>query len=169
MSATDTLLGLLPATTRANLMLRAFGVVKIPLLGFVSPRITHIDNRTVVVRIPLNWRTRNHLGSMYFGVLAAGADTAGGFLAVQRIQDQKARVDLVFKDFRAWFLRRATGDVDFRCDVGAEIGDLVDAAIISGERHEMVVPVLATVPSEDPNTPVARFELTLSLRRREQK
>lgn len=169
MSATDELLALLPAVTRANLVLRAFGALKIPLLGFVSPRITHVDDRTVVVRIPLNWRTRNHLGSMYFGVLAAGADTAGGFLAVQRIQDRKARVDLVFKDFRAEFLRRATGDVDFRCDAGERIGALVDEAIRTGERVETVVPVVATVPSENPDQPVARFELTLSLRRRDRK
>jgi acyl-coenzyme A thioesterase PaaI-like protein len=169
MSTTDTLLGLLPAVTRANLLLRAFGAAKIPMLGFVGPRILHIDDRSVVIRIPLNWRTRNHLGSMYFGVLAAGADTAGGFLAVQRIHDKKARVDLVFKDFRAEFLRRATGDVDFRCDVGAEIGALVDAAIASDSRHELVVPIVATVPSEDPDVPVARFELTLSLRQRKRR
>lgn len=169
MSATDTLLGLLPDVTRANLMLRAFGVAKIPMLGFMGPRIMEINDRFVVIRIPLNWRTRNHLGSMYFGVLAAGADTAGGFLAVQRIHDKKAPVDMVFKDFRADFLRRATGDVDFRCNVGAEIGALVDAAITTDVRHELVVPIVATVPSEDPDTPVARFELTLSMRQRKRK
>jgi len=164
-AVTDTVLGLLPPLARANLLMRAFGTAKIPMLGFVSPRITRIDDRTVVVRIPLNWRTRNHLHSMYFGVLAAGADTAGGFLAVRRIQASGARVQLVFKEFRAQFLRRATGDVEFRCDEGEAIAALVDAAIATGGRQEMVVPVVATVPSEDPDRPVAQFELTLSLRR----
>ncbi len=165
MAVTDTVLGLLPERARANLLMKAFGVAKIPLLGFVSPRIVRVDDRTVVVRIPLNWRTRNHLHSMYFGVLSAGADTAGGFLAIRRIQASGVKVHLVFKEFRARFLRRATGDVDFRCDAGEAIAALVDAAIATGERQEMVVPVVATVPSEDPDRPVAQFELTLSLRR----
>lgn len=167
MGRKDKLLGLLPDLARANLFLRMFGAAKIPMLGFVSPRVVRLDPRTVIVRIPLNWRTRNHLGSMYFGVLAAGADTAGGFLAVDHIRRSGARIDLVFKDFKAQFLRRATGDVDFRCDFGPQIAALVDAAVTTGERQELVVPVVATVPAEAPDVAVARFELTLSLRRRD--
>jgi acyl-coenzyme A thioesterase PaaI-like protein len=156
---------ILDARAKANLILRVFGATKIPLLGFVGPRIVRLDDMTVIVRIPLNWRTKNHLNSMYFGVLAAGADTAAGYLAVERIRAKGARVDLVFKDFRAEFLRRATGDVEFRCDMGAGIAELVDSAIRTGERRELVIPVVATVPSEDAERPVARFELTLSLKK----
>ncbi len=36
------------------------------------------------IRIPLGWRTRNHLGSMYFGALATGADLVGGLLVMEK-------------------------------------------------------------------------------------
>jgi hypothetical protein len=49
--------------------------------------------------------------------------------------------------------------------MGAGIAELVDSAIRTGERRELVIPVVATVPSEDAERPVARFELTLSLKK----
>lgn len=72
---------------------------------------------------------------------------------------------IFFKDLSADFHRRAEGDVHFSCDDGRAIADLVSRAAASGERVEMPVTVVATVPSLDPE-PVASFRLTLSLKRR---
>jgi acyl-coenzyme A thioesterase PaaI-like protein len=119
----------------------------------------------MVVRIPLRRRTRNHLGSMYFGVLCAGADCAGGALAMSLIRRQREPISLVFKDFNAEFLKRAEGDVDFCCTQGTEITELVLLAATSGERVERQIEVIATVPALS-NEPVARFKLTLSLKKR---
>jgi len=162
----NAVLGKLSAVSQANLFLRTFGITKIPMLAFVGPKIMSVNEQSVIVRIPFNWRTKNHLGSMYFGVLAAGADTAGAFMAMDAIWRSGRKIDLVFKDFKATFLRRATGDVDFRCTVGDQIGGLVQEAIATGDRHEMTVPVTAVVPSQDPEQLVATFELTLSIKRR---
>ena len=46
--------------------------------------------------MPLRRRTKNHLGSMYFGVLAVGADITGGFLAMEPIQESGRNITLNF-------------------------------------------------------------------------
>jgi hypothetical protein len=105
------------------------------------------------------------MGSMYFGALCIGADCAAGAFAMYLIKQQPANISLVFKDFNAEFLKRAEGCVDFCCSQGKEIAELVAQAAASDERVERQVEVIATVPSLS-DEPVARFKLTLSLKRR---
>jgi acyl-coenzyme A thioesterase PaaI-like protein len=103
---------------------------------------------------------------MYFGALAAGADCAGGLIAMRLIQEEGNQVALIFKDFQASFLKRAEGDVLFTCEEGLAIRELVQKALRSGEREEMSVRVKATVPPQFGQDPVAEFVLTLSLKRK---
>jgi hypothetical protein len=100
---------------------------------------------------------------MYFGVLAVGADITGGFLAMDPIQESGRKITLIFKDFKADFLKRPEGDVHFICRDGLAIKELVKTATNSGERHNYKLNIEATVPSLSPDV-VAKFELTLSLK-----
>ena len=149
---------------KMNLYLNFFGLTKIPLLWFCRPKIIRIDSKIVEIKIPLRRRTKNHLGSMYFGALSVGADITGGFLAMVCIQKSKSKVALIFKDFKADFLRRAEGDVHFKCNEGLEISNLVKKTIESGNRENMIVHIDAIVPSISSEEVVAKFELTLSLK-----
>ncbi|MDP6569840.1 MAG: DUF4442 domain-containing protein [Candidatus Marinimicrobia bacterium] len=155
--------GLISAETKATWQLKLFGLLKIPLIYFCKPKIIRIDDSGLEVRIKLTRRTRNHLNSMYFGVLSVGADVTGGFLAMIRIRESKSPVALIFKDFKADFLKRAEGDVHFACNDGNGITDLVNKAVQTGERQSMPVHITATVPSVS-DEPVAKFILTLSLK-----
>ena len=156
----------IPARMRDTFYLRAFGLLKVPVLLFISPSVLELNETRCVVRIPLNRRTRNHLHSMYFAVLAAGADVAGGLMAMRLIQEQGDQVSLVFKDFNAQFLKRAEGDTHFICEDGVAIRELVQKAITSGERENMTVHVKAMVPAQLGDEPVAEFKLTLSLKKK---
>ena len=150
-----------------TLRLRLWTFAKIPLLFFLRPSVVEATPRRTVVRIPLARRSRNHLGSMYFGALCAGADLAGALTAMRRIEASGRRVSLIFKDVTARFLRRAEGDVLFSCDDGDAIADLVARAIETGEREERPVRIVATVPEKLGAEPAAEFVLTLSLKRRD--
>jgi acyl-coenzyme A thioesterase PaaI-like protein len=152
-------------TALATLGLRLFGFARIPLMLYVRPSVKEISNQRVVVRIPLTRRTRNHLGSMYFGALGIGADCAVGALAMHLIKQQHVRASLIFRNFSAEFHQRAEGDVDFCCSQGNEIEYLVAQAAASDQRAEMAVDVIATVPDRG-DDPVASFRLTLSMKRR---
>jgi len=145
--------------------LRAFAFAKIPLLAWVRPTVVDFTAERCEIRIPLTRRTRNHLWSMYFGVLSTGADLAGAYMAMRQIQKSGHKVVFVFKDFHAEFLKRAEGDVHFICTQGRAMAALVQRAIDApGTRVEEAVEVIATVPSKLGDEPVARFELTISLK-----
>ena len=150
---------------KQTLSMRLMGWLKIPLLGSVRPSVVALDAEHCIVRIRLRRWTRNHLGSMYFGALAIGADCAGGLMAVELIRRRKAKVALIFKSFKAEFLKRPESDVYFICEEGARIGALVDRTLASGERHTDLISVQAAVRTPEGGfEPVARFELELSLK-----
>lgn len=155
---------------KANTMLAAFGLTKVPMIGYVRPKVVEASAERTVMRLPLGRRTRNHLGSMYFGALNVGADLAAGWAALSAIQAARSagapRIDFVFKSSSAEFLRRPDGHVHFTCTSGGAVRDLVDKAIATGERCELMVPVVATVPSRTGDEPVAQFELELSIKAR---
>jgi acyl-coenzyme A thioesterase PaaI-like protein len=153
---------------KANLGLKAFGFFKVPMIFWTGVSITELTDERCVVTIPLKRRNRNHLKSMYFGVLAVGADCAGGLLAFHWIRKIDPRVSLVFKDFRANFLRRPEGDVTFTSEDGARMRALVEKAAATGQRHHDTVTVIARCPDRSGDEPVAEFELTISLKSRRQ-
>lgn len=149
-----------------TLKVRALGLSQIPVLLFITPRVIENKGDRCIVEVPLNWRTKNHLGSMYFGVLAAGADLAGGLIAWSAIEKIDPRVKLIFKDFHADFLKRAESAVQFTCIQGPAIRDLVKRAAETGERVNLPVQIVATTPQVSGDEPVANFTLTLSLKRK---
>ncbi len=145
-------------------MLRLLSL-RIPSLLFLGPRVLELDDTGCAVEIPLGFRTRNHLGSMYLGVLCAGADLASGLNAARLIHARHRGVKLSFKDLHAEFLKRADGDVVFRSRDGELVRDAVARADASGERVTVPVQAVATVPDRHGDEPVARFTLGLSLKR----
>jgi acyl-coenzyme A thioesterase PaaI-like protein len=155
-----------PSTFRETLALRLWCWRHIPLLAWIRPSVVAMDGDRCILRVPLFRRTRNHLGSMYFGVLCSGADAAAALLGFRLLRERGSRISVIFKDARAEFLKRAEADVHFACEQGSEIRALLDRADASGERENLPVRVVATVPSRFGDEPVATFELTLSVKRR---
>tara|TARA_B100000959_G_C14898727_1_gene589926 strand:+ start:678 stop:1151 length:474 start_codon:yes stop_codon:yes gene_type:complete len=146
-----------------NRLIRLFGLTKVPMIWYCRPKVIEHTDEKIEIKIPLKRRTKNHLGSMYFGVLAVGADITGGFLAMDPIQESGRKIALIFKDFKADFLKRPEGDVHFICNDGLAIKELVDKVVNSTERHNYKLNIEAVVPSISSEV-VAKFELTLSLK-----
>jgi acyl-coenzyme A thioesterase PaaI-like protein len=147
-------------------LVRLLGL-RIPVLLFLGPKVLELDDEGCAVEIPLGWRSKNHVGSMYFGALCAGADLAGGLNAARLIYAKGHRkVVLVFADVKAEFLKRADGDVVFRSRDGRKVAEAVRQADATGERVTVPVEIVATVPKKYGDEPVARFTLGLSLKRK---
>lgn len=147
-----------------NCFVRFFAFMKIPLLWSLKPSILRVDKNHVVIKIPLRRFSKNHLNSMYFGALSAGADLVVGTKVVFRIFRSKERVDFAFKDFKAQFLKRAEDDVYFVCNEGEAIDALIDKTLQTGERESQTFSGYAVVPNINPNEKVMTFALTLSVR-----
>ncbi len=145
--------------------LRLFGLKNIPLLFVARPSVVSMSEDRCEAKIPLNYWTKNHLGCMYFGALAMGADLAGGLAAMELIKKSGKKINLIFKDFHADFLKRAEGDVHFICAEGKKIREAVKKAASGTERVNTPLHIIATTPSVSGDEPVAKFILTLSLKR----
>lgn len=142
-----------------------FGFFKVRLILMVRPRVLELNSERAEIMIPLNRRTRNHLHSMYFGVLCIGADIAGGLQLMPHFKEDFKKVSFIFKDFTAEFLKRPEADVHFICEDGVAINNMLQKAKQSGEREQITVQIIATTPTLLGNEPIARFQLTLSMKR----
>ena len=149
--------------TKTTRLIQLFGIMKVPMIWYCRPKVIEHTDEKIEIKIPLKRKTKNHLGSMYFGVLAVGADITGGFLAMDPIQESGRKINLIFKDFKADFLKRPEGDVHFTCNDGPAVKELVDRVSKSSDRHNFKLSIEATVPSISSEV-VAKFELTLSLK-----
>jgi len=152
---------------RETLSVRGWALRNVFLLFFVSPSIVELNDDRCEVVIPLNWRTRRRdIHAMYLGVLVMGADVAGGLIAFNLINRSQRTVSFLFKDVKGEFFKRAEDDVHFVCEEGSAIRDLVGRAMATGEREETTVHITATVPTKLGAEPVARFSLTLSVKKK---
>jgi acyl-coenzyme A thioesterase PaaI-like protein len=158
----------LPSNWQPTLRARFFGLLHAPLILFCAPSVPVLEKKRSVVKIPLGYRTRNHVGSMYFGALAVGADLAAGLLAQWHIEQSGGGIELLFKDFKADFRRRPTSAVFFTCEQGEAIEALVKEVKAVKERRNLPVVVVASIREQGSSDAieVATFELTLSLRAR---
>ncbi|MDX1447236.1 PaaI family thioesterase [Lishizhenia sp.] len=137
------------------------GVFKIPMLAFCKPKLISISEKEVTIGIRLRRRTKNHLGSMYFGALSVGADVSGGILAFYFAERYGLKISFAFKSFEAQFHKRAESDIQFYCSEGQKIKALVEKAKALGERQNEKVEILAKDKS---GTIVASFVLELSVK-----
>ncbi len=143
-----------------TLKIRLWAFFKVPLIFLLRPRVVELDDERVEVVIPLYHFTKNHWGSLYFAALAGGADVAGGLLAMKKVDERGLSIGLLFKDFKAKFIKRATNDTVFICEQGKAIDKLIDKVVETKERCHKKVKVNAYCEGEL----IGEFELTLSLK-----
>ena len=157
------------ALTKANWGLTFFAWRYIPLIGFCKPKIIRMDSTTLEVTMPHSWRTKNHLGSIYFGALAIGADLAGAFLVFSKASARGVNANFAFKDVQGQFLKRPEATVHFTSHDGDIIDAMIDESLASGERINKPVSVVVTCPSLHGDEPMATFTLTLSVKAKKRK
>jgi hypothetical protein len=152
-------------TVKMTAMVNGYSLLKIPLLAFITPRIVEVGETRAVIRVRLDWRTRNHLNVMYFGALSMGAELSVATKALSAISASGKKIDFIFKDFQAEFLKRADGHVHFVCEQGREIVQLIQRAASGQERQTQTFSGYAFVP-ERSDEPIMNYKLTLSLKQR---
>ncbi len=148
----------------ATFLLRSFGESLVPMINFCEPVVADLNDSSCTIVLPLNQKTKNHLGSMYFGALAVGADCAAGLLAMHHIQHCSQPISIVFKYSSAEYLKRPEGDVHFTCSDGDSVAQTVAAIVANPQRVTIPMHITATVPTLFGDEPVAKFVLGLSMK-----
>ena len=142
-------------------LLFLMGIFKIPLIGYVCPKLLEINDDSVKVKIRLRRKSRNHLNSMYFGALAVGADIAGGIHVFYYSEIMGKKVSFAFKGMKADFIKRAESDVTFESNQGQVLKAGILESIETGERVNKTILVTAF---DSNNEVVATFEMISSLK-----
>ena len=142
-------------------LLFLMGIFKIPLIGYVCPKLLEINDDSVKVKIRLRRKSRNHLKSLYFGALAVGADIAGGIHVFYYSEIMGKKVSFAFKGMKADFIKRAESDVTFESNQGQVIKAGILESIETGERVNKTILVTAF---DSNNEVVATFEMISSLK-----
>jgi len=137
------------------------GKVKIPMIGYLRPKLMILNDNKVVVRIALSRRSKNHLKSMYFGSLAVGADLAAGIHAFYFAENLGKKVNFAFKSMEGQFLKRAESDIWFHMNDGQLVKDIIEEAFETQERINKMVQVDAIDKNDEI---VAQFKMEISVR-----
>jgi acyl-coenzyme A thioesterase PaaI-like protein len=146
--------------------IRLWALFNVPMIAWLRPRVIEISGDKVEIALPLFRRSKNHLNSMYFGTLAAGADLAAGVVAVSEIQKSSSKFTFAFKSLKADFLKRAEAQTHFVCSTPKLVADLVKKAEASGTREELAIDITAYTPKLLGDEPVAKFTLVLSVKKK---
>lgn len=104
--------------------IKASSFLRVPLLFFCNPKVISL-NPSAKVKLPLNWFTKNHYRTMYFGALCMGAELSVALPLLNEMFVNKRKVNFIFKDFQSDFLKRADTNVIFEFDKVTELYDLV--------------------------------------------
>lgn len=150
--------------TRFKFFLWYFGHFKVAMIAYVRPRLIKLTDSDIIIRLPLNRRTRNHLHSMYFGALSVGADLAGGLHGFYHADLAKCKVSLVFKSFQAQFLVRPESDVYFVSTMGETVKAMIEESKNSGQRINKPISIKAYTNYATKPEVVADFILELSVK-----
>lgn len=148
-----------------TLKLRALAALKIPMIAFVGPAVEYLDETKCVLRVPFGWRTKNQLGSMFFGALTTTADATYGLLYFKLLESRDHKIPGIIKEFQVSFTKRVEADAIFTCNDGNKISALLDRATVSAERVEDWIEVVATVPTKFGAEPVAKFRMLVSMKK----
>lgn len=109
---------------KLELYIKASSFLRVPLLFFCSPKVISLTP-SAKVKLPLNWFTKNHYRTMYFGALCMGAELSVALPLLNEMFINKRKVNFIFKDFQSDFLKRADTNVIFEFDKVTELYDLV--------------------------------------------
>ena len=150
--------------THFRLFLWIFSRFKVPLIGYLRPRLIKLNTTEIVICLPLTRRSRNHLHSMYFGALSVGADLAGGLHGFYHAEQKKCKISLVFKSFQAKFIHRPESDVYFVCTEGEIVESMIEQTKKTGERVTQPIHVRAYTDYPSLTEEVADFILELSVK-----
>jgi hypothetical protein len=152
-------------SVKESLWLNLLAFLKVPLLFSASPKVIKFNDNETTVFLPFKRKNKNHLGSMYFGALAMGAELSVALMAIEQTRISPKKVSFIFKDFKAEFLKRADGGTYFTCEEAKGVKELVKKAEKSSDRVEQKFKGYAYVDKKT-KEPVMTYELTLSLKAR---
>ena len=115
----------------ANVLLERAIPLMIPLSSGLAVRVVDVADTRAELRMPLRRRTRNHVGSMYFGAQMTLADLTAGVLIFRRFPP--GPYGALIKRVEADFLAKAKTELRCVCALDEEASKALDQVRTSAD------------------------------------
>lgn len=106
---------------------------KLPSAWISGIRVKDITDQKAIVTATHKWINQNPFESMYFAVLAMGAELSTGILVMKKIQDTGKNISMLVTATRGEFTKKARGKIRFICEDGALVDSKIAEALETGE------------------------------------
>lgn len=110
-----------------------FLLFQLPSAWISGVRLKSISDNEAIVTAKHRWINQNPFNSMYFGVLAMGAELSSGILVMKKVQDSGRNISLLVTGTHASFTKKARGRINFICNEGNTIDDKIAQTIETSE------------------------------------
>jgi len=112
-----------------------FLLFKLPSAWIAGIRVKEITDKKAVVTATHKWINQNPFQSIYFAVLAMGAELSTGILVMKKIQDSGRNISMLVTHMEADFTKKARGKIRFICEDGDLIDEKIHKTIETGEGY----------------------------------
>ncbi len=110
-----------------------FLLFHLPSAWIAGVRVKEIGDKKAVVTAKHRWINQNPFGSMYFAVLAMGAELSTGILVMKKIQESGKNISMLVTHTEADFTKKARGIIRFVCEDGDLIDEKIKRTLETGE------------------------------------
>ncbi|WCO02612.1 DUF4442 domain-containing protein [Psychroserpens ponticola] len=119
--------------------LNAFLSFKLPAAFICGVRTKSISDTTCVVSVKHRWINQNPFNSMFWAVQGMAAELTTGALVMSKVQSNGTKMSMLVTSNNATYSKKATGRIQFTCNQGKAIDDLIIKAIETGEGQSIVL------------------------------
>lgn len=134
---------------------------RLPVAFFSGIRIEFLNEEKAVISIRQKWFNKNPFHSIYFAMLSMTAELSTGILCMGALYERKTPVSMLVIKNEGYFLKKATGKINFSCMDAAAINRAVEMAISTNEGTTVNCHAIGT---NEQNEMVAEFYFTWSFK-----
>jgi hypothetical protein len=113
--------------------INTFLLFKLPAAYFTGVRLKSISRTNCVTSVKHRWINQNPFKSMFWAVQGMAAELSTGALVMSTIRESERNISMLVANNKASFSKKALGRINFTCNDGKLITEVVAKAIATGE------------------------------------
>ncbi len=124
--------------------LNAFLFFKLPSAFWCGVRLKEITANSCTATVRENLINKNPFHSIYFAVLAMGAELTTGALVLQEIKNSKRSISMLVLNSKASFFKKANRTIHFTCNNVGNVSEAIQKTIATGEGQTVWLKSIGT-------------------------
>lgn len=122
-----------------SFLFRLFLIAKLPIAWISGLKVGQVSEEKASVNIKFRYLNQNPFKSMYFACQAMAAEMSTGLLALGYLDSHTEKVSMLVLDVNCQFSKKAIGKIQFRCEDGLMVKNVIQNAIDTGEGCKCVM------------------------------